>query len=38
MLVTTSDDFEIKIWRSKAAVAKQGCVELGKAVETRSKN
>ena len=37
MLVTTSDDFEIKIWRSQAAVAKQRCVELGRAVETRSK-
>ncbi|XP_058057938.1 F-box/WD repeat-containing protein 5 isoform X2 [Anopheles bellator] len=38
MLVTTSDDYEIKVWRSAAKAKKLGIVPVGKAVEFRKLN
>uniref|UniRef100_A0A2M4BEX7 Putative wd40 domain protein n=1 Tax=Anopheles marajoara TaxID=58244 RepID=A0A2M4BEX7_9DIPT len=35
MLVTTSDDYEIKVWRSLAKAKKLGIVPVGRAVEFR---
>lgn len=37
MLITTSDDYEIKIWRSQAAVREQGIAGISRANEFKNK-
>lgn len=37
MLITTSDDYEIKIWRSQALVREQGIAGISRANECKNK-
>lgn len=37
MLITTSDDYEIKIWRSRAAVREGGIASISRANEVKNK-
>lgn len=37
MLITTSDDYEIKIWRSQAAIREQGIAGISRANEFKNK-
>lgn len=38
MFLSTSDDYEIKIWRSKASIREQGIAEMSRANEVRLKH
>lgn len=38
MFISTSDDYEIKIWRSQASCREQGIAEMERAKEVRLKN
>lgn len=38
MFISTSDDYEIKIWRSQASVRELGIAEMSRANEIRLKN
>lgn len=38
MFISTSDDYEIKIWRSQASIREQGIAEMERANEVRVKN
>lgn len=37
MLITTSDDYEIKVWRSQASVREQGIASISRANEVKNK-
>jgi hypothetical protein len=38
MFISTSDDYEIKIWRSQSSIREQGIAEMDRAKEVRVKN
>lgn len=38
MFISTSDDYEIKIWRSQASVREHGIAEMSRANEIRLKH
>jgi hypothetical protein len=38
MFISTSDDYEIKVWRSQASVREQGIAEMARANEVRLKH